>query len=121
MSATVAPSRAATSTSRSRPVKGLAPPASVAAASVGSTTRSPAATRRMAAARSSVGASLTTKPSTPALDGEADLAVADHRGAHVGQALPGQPLDRMDLLGRPRIVDADQPLGQPRLDRDRGQ
>ena len=43
MSATVAPSRAATRTSRSRPVSGDAPPASVAAASAGSTTRSPRA------------------------------------------------------------------------------
>ena len=65
MSATVAPSREATSTSRSRPVSGDAPPARVAAASAGSTTRSPSATRRTASASCSAGASLTTKPSAP--------------------------------------------------------
>ena len=65
MSATVAPSRAAVSTSRSRPVSGLVPAASVCAASAGSTTRSPRATRRTASASCSAGASLTTNPNAP--------------------------------------------------------
>src|ERR1035441_2824871 len=50
MSATVAPGRAATSTSRSRAVSGETPPASVAAASAGSTTRPPVLHPRIAPA-----------------------------------------------------------------------
>src|SRR5450755_4661155 len=65
MSAIVAPSRAATSASRSRAVSGLLPPANVAAARLGSTTRSPRATRRTASANCSAGASFTTNPSAP--------------------------------------------------------
>ncbi len=74
MSATVAPSRAATSTSRSRPVSGDVPPASVAAASAGSTTRSPRCSRRTASASCSAGASLTTKPSGAGLHRAAQVA-----------------------------------------------
>jgi hypothetical protein len=58
--------RAATaSTARSRSVSGLAPALSALIASAGSTTRSPAATGRMADASCAAGASLTRKPETP--------------------------------------------------------
>ena len=66
MSATVAPSTAALRTSRSRGVSGLGPALSAAAASAGSMTRSPASTRRIAAASSSTGPSLTRNPDAPA-------------------------------------------------------
>ena len=60
--ATVAPSAAATRTSRSRSVSGLVPLESDSAARVGSTTRNPARTRRTASTSCSGGASFTTNP-----------------------------------------------------------
>ncbi|OLT15212.1 hypothetical protein BJF80_09960 [Serinicoccus sp. CUA-874] len=60
------PSSAWRSTSRSRSVKGFGPPMSDSVASAGSTTRSPASTRRTASASSGAGVSLTTKPLAPA-------------------------------------------------------
>ena len=66
MSATVPPSRAARSTSVSRAVSGLSPATSDSAASAGSTTRSPACTRRTASASWRAGVSLTTNPLAPA-------------------------------------------------------
>ena len=66
MSATVAPSAAARRTSHSRPVNGFDPIARAAAASCGSTMRSPRSARRMAVASSSAGASLTRNRLTPA-------------------------------------------------------
>ena len=64
-SETVAPSAAAWSTSVSLAVKGESPKMSESAASAGSTTRSPAWTRRTDSASSVAGASLTTKPWAP--------------------------------------------------------
>ena len=66
MSATVLPSLAALSTSRSRAVSGLVPVASDSAASAGSTTLSPLWTRRTASTSCSGGASFTTNPAAPA-------------------------------------------------------
>ena len=60
------PSPAVRSTSVSQRVSGLSPAASVSAARLGSTTRSPEATRRTASASCRAGVSLTTKPLAPA-------------------------------------------------------
>ena len=60
------PSRAARSTSVSRAVSGESPATRLSAASAGSTTRSPACTRRTASASCRAGVSLTTNPSAPA-------------------------------------------------------
>ena len=65
MSATVAPSSAAASTSRSRVVSGFAAERSAEPASSGSITVAPEATRRMESARPSAGWSLTRNPLTP--------------------------------------------------------
>lgn len=66
MSAIDPPVRAVDSTSVSRSVSGESPCASESAASAGSTTRSPRATRRTASASWAAGVSLTTKPDAPA-------------------------------------------------------
>ncbi len=55
------------------------------------------------------------------LDRERHLPVAGHRRPHVGQHLPGQPLHLADLGRGPGVVPADQPAGQLRLDRGRGE
>ncbi len=66
IAATDEPSRAARSTSVSRAVRGESPATRLSAASTGSTTRSPACTRRTASASCRAGVSLTTNPSAPA-------------------------------------------------------